>query len=352
MVREISDACRRHGLKFGVYLSPWDRNHKDYGRPEYITYYRNQLRELLTEYGPIFEVWFDGANGGDGYYGGARTTRHIDAKTYYDWENTWKLVRELQPDACMFSDIGPDARWVGNEAGVAGDPCWATFSPERYAIGGTPGEVLNRGIRGGSRWLPAEVDVSIRPGWFYHAAEDGSVKSVDRLIKLYFESVGRGCNLILNVPPDRRGRIHENDAQRTPRGSGSPRRPLRARPGAGAKATATGARGSDPRFAPGNVADGDPETYWASDDQARTPELILDLPRPATFDVVRLQGIPAPGPAGRPVRDRFLERAGLAGDRRGNEHRPPADPLDQVRSPPRACGCGSSRPPPARRSRS
>jgi alpha-L-fucosidase len=113
VVREISDACRRNGLKFGVYPSPWDRNHKDYGRPEYITYYRNQLRELLTEYGPIFEVWFDGANGGDGYDGGARTTRHIDAKTYDDWENTWKLVRELQPEACIFSDIGPDVRWVG-----------------------------------------------------------------------------------------------------------------------------------------------------------------------------------------------------------------------------------------------
>ena len=246
MVREISDACRRHGLKFGVYLSPWDRNHKDYGRPEYITYYRNQLRELLTEYGPIFEVWFDGANGGDGYYGGARTTRHIDAKTYYDWENTWKLVRELQPDACMFSDIGPDARWVGNEAGVAGDPCWATFSPERYAIGGTPGEVLNRGIRGGSRWLPAEVDVSIRPGWFYHAAEDGSVKSVDRLIKLYFESVGRGCNLILNVPPDRRGRIHENDARALREWSESPRRPLQARPRTGREGLCDGRPGQRP----------------------------------------------------------------------------------------------------------
>jgi len=112
VVKEISAACRRHGLKFGVYLSPWDRNHKDYGRPKYITYYRNQLRELLTEYGPIFEVWFDGANGGDGYYGGDRTTRRIDPRTYYDWENTWKLVRELQPEACMFSDIGPtSAGW-------------------------------------------------------------------------------------------------------------------------------------------------------------------------------------------------------------------------------------------------
>lgn len=169
-----------------------------------------------------------------------------------------------QPDACMFIDIGPDTRWVGIESGVAGDPCWATFSPEQYAIGGTPGDILNRGIRGGSHWLPAEVDVSIRPGWFYHAAEDGSVKSVDRLIKLYFESVGRGCNLILNVPLGRRGRIHENDA-----------RALRERRkhldalfaddlAQGAKSSATGARGNDPRFAPGTVADGIPELTGAA----------------------------------------------------------------------------------------
>jgi len=289
VVREISDACRRHGLKFGVYLSPWDRNHKDYGQPEYITYYRHQLKELLTQYGPIYEVWFDGANGGDGYYGGARTTRHIDTRTYYDWENTWKLVRELQPDACMFSDIGPDVRWVGNESGVAGDPCWATFSPEGFTIGGAPGEILNRGIRGGTHWLPAEVDVSIRPGWFYHAAEDQSVKSVDRLIKLYFDSVGRGCNLILNVPPDRRGRIHENDA-RVLREWGKRLDSLfKDDLARGAKASATEVRGDDPRFAPGNVEDGNPQTYWASDDHALTPDLILDLPRPTAFDVIRMK---------------------------------------------------------------
>lgn len=127
----------------------------------------------------------------------------------------------------MFSDIGPDVRWVGNESGVAGDPCWATFSPEQYAIGGTPGAILNRGIRDGSHWLPAEVDVSIRPGWFYHAREDGSVKSVERLMKLYLESVGRGCNLILNVPPDRRGRIHEKDAQASASGESDARHSLR-----------------------------------------------------------------------------------------------------------------------------
>src|SRR6266481_1692609 len=124
LVKEISDACRRHGLKFGIYLSPWDRNRPEYGQPEYITYFRNQLRELLMGYGPIFEVWFDGANGGEGFYGGAKEKRMIDRKTYYDWPNTWKIVRELQPETCLWSDGGPDARWVGNEDGMADETCW------------------------------------------------------------------------------------------------------------------------------------------------------------------------------------------------------------------------------------
>ena len=172
VVKEISTACRRHGLKFGVYLSPWDRNHKDYARPEYITYYRNQLRELLSNYGPIFEVWFDGANGGDGYYGGARERRKIDNRVYYDWDNTWKIVRQLQPGACMFSDGGPDVRWIGNESGFAGETCWATVDRAGTFPGRADGRILVQGLRNGADWLPGEVDVSIRPGWFYHAAED------------------------------------------------------------------------------------------------------------------------------------------------------------------------------------
>src|SRR6266511_1096253 len=135
MVKEISDACRKYGLKFGVYLSPWDRNHKDYGRAEYVTYFRRQLRELLTDYGPIFEVFFDGANGGDGFYGGARETRRIDRETYYDWPTTSEFVRELQPNACLFSDAGPDVRWVGNERGVAGETCWATLNRADFVPG-------------------------------------------------------------------------------------------------------------------------------------------------------------------------------------------------------------------------
>ena len=166
VVREIADACRRHGLLFGVYLSPWDRNHPEYGRPAYLDYYRGQLRELMTAYGPLFEVWFDGANGGDGYYGGAREKRTIDRRTYYDWENTRQVVRDLQNDAVMFSDAGPDVRWVGNEKGIAGDPSWATLDRGDFAPGEADEARLNRGDRPGTHWLPAECDVSIRPGWF------------------------------------------------------------------------------------------------------------------------------------------------------------------------------------------
>jgi alpha-L-fucosidase len=289
VVKEISTACRKHGLKFGTYLSPWDRNHKDYGRPEYLIYYRNQLRELMSNYGPIFEVWFDGANGGDGYYGGARTTRQIDNRTYYDWANTWKIVRELQPGACMFSDGGPDCRWVGNESGFAGETCWATMNRKKLLPGVADAGVLNRGERGGTDWLPAEVDVSIRPGWFYHASEDKAVKSVPQLLKIYYESVGRGGNLILNVPPDRRGQIHENDARALRQWRGVLDATFAKDLARGAKVTASNTRGDDPRFAPGNVVDGKRDTYWATDDGTTTGELLIDLGEPATFNVVRVR---------------------------------------------------------------
>jgi alpha-L-fucosidase len=216
VVREISEAARRRGLLFGVYLSPWDRNNAAYGTPAYLEIYRRQLTELLTNYGSIFEVWHDGANGGDGYYGGAREKRTIDKRTYYDWPNTWALVRRLQPEAVIFSDVGPDIRWVGNERGIAGDPCWATYDPVG-ADGGpaSPGDVREKesptGQRGANRWLPAECDVSIRPGWFWHERENARVKTPEQLIDLYYQSVGRGANLLLNVPPNRDGLLSEPD---------------------------------------------------------------------------------------------------------------------------------------------
>ena len=288
VVREISSACRRQGLKFGIYLSPWDRNYKDYGRPEYVTYYRNQLRELLTNYGDIFTVWFDGANGGDGFYGGAREKRQIDGRTYYDWANTWQLVRDLMPGAVMFGDGGPDFRWVGNENGIAGDPCWATLNAEGRHPGGSIA-YLNSGERPGTHWLPAECDVSIRPGWFYHATQDAQVKTPRQLLDIYYQSVGRGAGLNLNLPPDRRGRIHDNDL----RSLTEFRRILDAtfadNLAKRAKLTASNTRGGRKQFAPKNVLDRSRYTYWATDDNVTTPELVLTLSKPTTFNVVSLR---------------------------------------------------------------
>ena len=290
VVREMSDACRKAGLKFGVYLSPWDRNSADYGRPEYLTYYRNQLRELLTNYGPIFEVWFDGANGGDGFYGGAREKRNIDLKTYYDWENTRSLVRELMPGAVMFSEVGPDVRWVGNVFGVAGDPCWATLDRADCA----PGEAadlkrLNRGDRPGTGWVPAECDVSIRPGWFYHTNEDARVKTPEQLVDLYFKSVGRGASFLLNLPPDRRGRIVDADVNSLREFRRQLDVMFSKNLAAGAKVSAGNVRGNDRRFAAKNVLFGGGKKYWSTDDDVKTPELVLDLGRPKTFNIVSLR---------------------------------------------------------------
>lgn len=216
IVGELAKAAARQKMKFGVYLSPWDRNHPAYATPAYIDVYRAQLRELLTNYGPIFEVWHDGANGGDGFYGGAREKRRIDKRSYYDWPKTWDLVRTLQPDAVIFSDVGPDIRWVGNEKGFAGETCWATYDPVGEDGGpATPGNTKYRegesGHRNAKHWLPAECDVSIRPGWFWHEKENAKVKTPAQLMDLYFKSVGRGASFLLNVPPDRRGLLHEAD---------------------------------------------------------------------------------------------------------------------------------------------
>jgi len=291
VVREIADACRKYGLKFGVYLSPWDRNNADYGRPAYLGYFRNQLRELLTSYGPIFEIFFDGANGGDGFYGGARSTRRIDRETYYDWPTTWRMVRELQPEACLFSDAGPDVRWVGNERGSAGETSWATLNSEDFVLGRADQRRLNRGDRPGKAWVPAECDVSIRPGWFYHASENDQVRTPQNLFDLYFSSVGRGASLLLNLPPDRRGQIHENDVQSL-RGFRSLLDQTFGHDLArDAKVSASNVRGPmrDRRFLPRNVVDDQRDTYWASDDRVTTPTLELDLGKETTFNVVRLR---------------------------------------------------------------
>lgn len=294
IVKEISQAAARANLKFGVYVSPWDRNNPNYGKPEYLDIYRQQLRELLTSYGPIFEIWHDGANGGDGYYGGSREKRLIDKLHYYDWPTTWAIEHKLQPDAMRFSDVGPDIRWVGNEKGIAGETCWATYTPLSPNGGpGSPGDVQETqstiGTRNGSSWMPAECDVSIRPGWFWHESENAKVKTPRELLNLYYESVGRGASLLLNVPPDRRGLIHENDSASL-RGFHSLLTSTFARNLAShAHLKPSNIRGNDPAFSAANLLDGNPETYWATDDSVTTPELILILPVETKLNLVRLR---------------------------------------------------------------
>jgi len=294
VVREISDACKKYGLKFGVYLSPWDRNHKDYGTPEYIEYYRNQMKELLTEYGPVYEVWFDGANGGTGYYGGAKEERKIDRSSYYDCHSTWKLVRKLQPDACMFSDVGPDVRWIGNERGIASDTCWATLTPEGRD-GKKPGPGISNyrlnpaGTRNGKYWIPGECDVSIRPGWFYHQSQDSMVRSPENLVDLYFKSIGRGANFLLNLPPDKRGLIYENDVKALKGFRETIDRMFAKDLTVGAKVSASNVRGGSGEYNPANVADGNRNTYWSCDDTVKKAEIILEFDEPVSFNIVSLR---------------------------------------------------------------
>ena len=209
VVREFTEACKSEGLRAGLYLSPWDRNAPVYGdSPRYNDFYCEQLTELLTRYGPISEVWFDGANGE-----GPNGRRQV-----YDWPRIFGLVRRLQPRAVMFSDAGPDVRWCGNEAGVAGDPNWSTVDPAAVPYPGAPGDAviaaLQHGDPGGPVWRPAETDTSIRPGWFYHPAEDERVKPVDQLAGIWLTSVGRNSKLLLNVPPTRDGVLHATDVAR------------------------------------------------------------------------------------------------------------------------------------------
>jgi alpha-L-fucosidase len=290
VVKEVSDACKSHGLKFGVYLSPWDRNNAAYGKPEYITYYRNQLQEIFKSYGPVFEMWFDGANGGTGYYGGANEKRSINGAQYYDWPGTLNLVRQMEPDIIFFSDAGPGVRWVGNEKGIAGETNWNSITPDTL-FAGKPGieKLLNTGSENGTHWIPAEVDVSIRPGWFYHAREDSLVKSPERLFDIYLTSVGRGSTLLLNVPPDRRGLIHENDVAALRGFRKMLDEEFKTNLAADTKVTTSHFRGNDETYSPEKLIDGDKATYWATDDEITTGSFEIDFGKTTLVKYVLLQ---------------------------------------------------------------
>ncbi len=294
VVQEFATACQKHGLKLGLYLSPWDRNHAEYGRPAYVEYYKDQIRELLTRYGPVFEMWFDGASGGSGYYGGQGGERKIDYNTYYDWKGVRALIRQLQPDCAIWCGqyregdqlVWADCRWGGSEGGDVGDPCWNTLSSQRVE---TDIADYQHGHRDGDVWCPAEGDVSIRPGWFYHAHQDDQVKSPQQLMNIYYSCVGRGANLILNVPPDRRGQLHAKDVEVLQQFGQLLAATFRHDLAGSARITASHVRGGDPTFGPQQLVDGVRTTYWSTDDEVRTPEVVMEFPQPITFNVVRLR---------------------------------------------------------------
>jgi alpha-L-fucosidase len=262
VVREFVDACRAEGLGVGLYLSPWDRHEPSYGdSARYNDVYARQLTELLTRYGPLVEVWFDGANG-EGPNG---------KRQEYDWPRVDGIVRKLQPRALMFSDAGPDIRWIGNERGMAGDPNWCAVDPAAVPSPGIGGDAVIRALQHGdphgSVWRPGEADVSIRPGWFWHEREDEKVRTAENLVELYCSSVGRNAGLLLNVPPTRDGLFHVTDVARI------------AEFGERLRATFATNLAAAARRSASDGGKGDATTGWVE----------VDLGRPATFDVACLQ---------------------------------------------------------------
>ncbi|HKJ69681.1 MAG TPA: alpha-L-fucosidase [bacterium] len=291
VVGALAEACQRHGIKLGLYLSPWDRHEPTYGDERlYNQYYLAQLRELLTNYGPIYEVWFDGAKGED--------AKDMD----YHFDTWWSLVRQLQPRAVMFSDEGPDVRWIGNERGIAGQPCWSMMDRDRVTIGRADQEYLNHGDMQGPDWVPGESDVSIRPGWFWHP--DEQPKSVAELMEIYYKSVGRNTVLLLNVPPDDSGLIPSTDVQRLRAFTEARNAVFQKDFTQGSNVAANQVRGESPVFDAEKTIDSDPETYWATDDQITSGTITVDLGNLRRFNVVRIQ---APIQFGQRVRRYHIE---------------------------------------------
>jgi alpha-L-fucosidase len=275
VLRQFVDACHAGGMKAGVYISPWDRNHPTYGTSEYNDVFTNTLKEVHASYGPFFEQWFDGACG-EGPSG---------KKQHYDWPRFMRTVYENNPQCVIFSDIGPGCRWVGNEEGHTGDPCWSTLN----TVGATPSDnkpapaALETGHQGASAWVPAEVDVSIRPGWFWHPNEHPM--TVDKLMEIYYNSVGRNGLLLLNVPPDTCGRIAAEDSAVLVAFRAERDRIFSKDLAQGAKIKATSEFGS--QYTAENLLDTAYHSYWASVDSRATITIKLDKKK--TFDIIVLQ---------------------------------------------------------------
>lgn len=287
IVRQLSDACKKYGLKFAVYLSPWDRHQANYGTPEYLDYFYAQLRDLLTNYGEVFEVWFDGANGGDGWYGGAKDARTIDRKNYYNYPRIYEILDSIQPQAVIFSDGGPGCRWVGNEKGFAGATNWALLRKGEVFPGYAKYRELQYGHADGNQWVPAECDVSIRPGWFYHPEEDGRVKTPEQLVDLYYRSVGHNGTLLLNFPVDRDGLIHPIDSANAVKFHQLIQEELKNNLVAGIVPVVSNERGG--KFKASAMTDADYDTYWATEDGVHTGDVEFSFRAPQRMNRMLLQ---------------------------------------------------------------
>lgn len=287
IVRELSDACRKYGLKFAVYLSPWDRHQANYGTPEYLDYFYAQLRDLLTNYGEVFEVWFDGANGGDGWYGGAKEARTIDRRNYYNYPRIYEMLDSIQPQAVVFSDGGPGCRWVGNERGFAGATNWSLLRKGEVYPGYNKHLELQYGHADGNQWVPAECDVSIRPGWFYHPEEDGRVKTPEQLVDLYYRSVGHNGTLLLNFPVDRNGLIHPVDSANAVKFHQLVQEELKTNLVAGVVPEVSNERGG--KFTASAMTDTGYDTYWATEDGVHAADVEFSFRRLQRMNRMLLQ---------------------------------------------------------------
>lgn len=292
VVGEFKQACDKYGLEFGIYLSPWDRNRADYGSPSYVEYYQSQLKELFGSYSPVFEIWFDGANGGDGWYGGASEKRSINQRSYYDWPSTYKILRTISPETIIRGDArtNADARWCGNEEGYIGEENWNLITPDSLPDdAGKRIKFLNEGDESGARWMPAEVDVSIRPGWFYHESEDSLVKTPDQLFDIYLSSVGRGSPLLLNVAPNRQGLIPEQDVHSLQGWKKKIDETFTNNLTSNAVVMVNTYRGNSEKFGAANLVDEDEDTYWATDDSLTDASIQLDFKAPEVVQYIILQ---------------------------------------------------------------
>ncbi|MDH6305110.1 alpha-L-fucosidase [Parabacteroides sp. PF5-5] len=276
VLRELSDACKEYGLKFGVYLSPWDQNHPSYGTPEYNEVFANTLAEVLGSYGDVFEQWFDGANG----------DAHKGKRQEYDWDLFHKTVYSYHPQAVIFSDVGPGCRWMGNEKGIAGETNWSRLNIKGFepGLGAPPSDTLTRGNINGEAWVPAETDVSIRPGWFYSPRTDNQVKNLNQLMDIYYTSIGRNSNLLLNVPPSREGRIHPNDSARLMEFRQAIDDSFARDLAQGASLHAINTRGGSAKYKAEHLLDEAYDSYWAADDDVLSTAIEITLQKPETFN--------------------------------------------------------------------